>query len=76
VEAVSVKPGIRQRERNRKLRASVGQCEWCGRSEDLTVDHIVPQAHGGTWALENLRVLCAGCNQFRSNAPERWRWFE
>jgi 5-methylcytosine-specific restriction protein A len=31
-------------------------------SSDLTVDHIVPKAAGGTDSLSNLRVLCRGCN--------------
>lgn len=28
-----------------------------------TIEHIVPQAHGGTDALENLGLACARCNQ-------------
>lgn len=28
-----------------------------------TIEHIVPQAHGGTQALENLGLACARCNQ-------------
>ncbi|MEW2302564.1 HNH endonuclease [Streptomyces sp. NPDC006655] len=31
-------------------------------SQDLTVDHVVPLAAGGTHDRANLRVLCRGCN--------------
>lgn len=30
--------------------------------EDVTIDHWMPQAHGGTWALENLRLMHKPCN--------------
>lgn len=29
----------------------------------LTIDHILPIAAGGTNAIENLTVCCAGCNR-------------
>jgi 5-methylcytosine-specific restriction endonuclease McrA len=55
-----------------KLRAAVlnlahGRCQMCGCTikEDgikLQVDHKVPQAWGGTTALENLWALCQLCN--------------
>lgn len=43
------------------------QCQLCGRTahEDgvkLHVDHKVPKAKGGTNDLDNLWVLCKGCN--------------
>ena len=28
-----------------------------------TIEHIIPQAHGGTEELENLGLACARCNQ-------------
>lgn len=31
-------------------------------STDLTVDHIVPKARGGTDSVDNLTVLCRACN--------------
>lgn len=31
-------------------------------ASDLTVDHIIPKAVGGTDDDENLQVLCRGCN--------------
>lgn len=53
---------------------SVGACEWCGATEDLTADHIVPLAEGGDpWSLDNGRCLCRPCNSrkgARREAPE------
>jgi 5-methylcytosine-specific restriction protein A len=37
-------------------------CEHCGRTGDLTLDHIVPLARGGTNESDNVRVLCRACN--------------
>ena len=37
-------------------------CKHCGCSDNLTIDHIHPVAHGGTDELENLQVLCRSCN--------------
>ena len=39
------------------------QCERCGSTYSLEVDHIKPQAKGGATTLDNLRVLCRSCNQ-------------
>ena len=37
-------------------------CRWCGSDLDLTIDHIKPVVLGGTNEIENLQVLCRGCN--------------
>lgn len=37
-------------------------CPECGSADDLTIDHIVPIARGGSNDLENLAVLCRPCN--------------
>ncbi|MFD4626481.1 HNH endonuclease [Streptomyces sp. NPDC058475] len=39
-------------------------------SADLTVDHIIPLAKGGTHHRENLRVLCRSCNSRRGSRPD------
>jgi 5-methylcytosine-specific restriction endonuclease McrA len=41
-----------------------GRCLRCGdlASLDLTVDHIVPLALGGTNTIENIQPLCSACN--------------
>jgi 5-methylcytosine-specific restriction protein A len=37
-------------------------CVQCGRTDDLTVDHIVPIAKGGKSDSHNLQTLCRSCN--------------
>lgn len=39
------------------------KCESCGSVRALEIDHIIPVAHGGSNARENLRLLCRPCNQ-------------
>ena len=38
------------------------RCQWCGATENLTVDHIYPERHGGGTELSNLQTLCRRCN--------------
>lgn len=42
---------------------SVGRCAKCGATENLSVDHIIAFAQGGTNARSNLQCLCLSCNQ-------------
>lgn len=47
-----------------------GRCRWCGVGSDyvqLVLDHIVPWSAGGSDRSDNLRMLCWGCNERRSN---------
>ena len=69
--------GSRNRSRNRKrISANRRQqvferdghrCTRCGSKADLTVDHDIPLAKGGTNALDNLRTLCGGCNFWKAD---------
>ena len=48
-----------------------GLCGGCGVQFDkrnMTVDHIVPRAHGGTDHLDNLWLLCGACQLVQGNA--------
>lgn len=38
---------------------------------ELTVDHMVPTSQGGRFTVENLRALCAPCNNARGDQPLR-----
>lgn len=46
------------------------QCQYCGtqfKSEDLTFDHVVPEAQGGTKSWENIVAACVPCNRQKDN---------
>lgn len=38
------------------------RCVYCGRTEDLTLDHVVPIAKRGSHVEDNLVVACRRCN--------------
>ena len=45
-----------------------GDCNLCGihfEARNLTLDHIIPQAHGGPDDDENLQLLCGACNSLK-----------
>ena len=55
----------------------IGNCAGCGFHfpfSGLTVDHILPCSRGGADHLDNLQLLCLGCNSSKRNRsiPE-WR---
>lgn len=63
----------REREKARKLRKSQwwlaklneGLCHYCGgkfRAAELTMDHVVPVARGGTSTPGNVVASCKECN--------------
>lgn len=45
-----------------KVRAH-GRCSCCGARAELTKDHIIPIALGGTDDSWNIQALCAKCNR-------------
>lgn len=63
-----VRPSIPINERRAVLAA--GKCVYCGETEDLTVDHIVPYSRGGEHSIENYQCLCFDCNRLKSNYTE------
>jgi 5-methylcytosine-specific restriction endonuclease McrA len=45
-------------------------CQYCGRqpgSEELTIDHVVPRAQGGTSSWENCVLACIDCNASKAD---------
>lgn len=45
-------------------------CQYCGRrpgSEELTIDHVLPRAQGGTSTWENCVLACVDCNARKAN---------
>ena len=52
------------------LKKAGGTCECCGataKETRLEVDHVIPRSQGGSSDISNLQVLCATCNQGKSN---------
>lgn len=37
-------------------------CQYCGRRDDLTFDHLVPRSRGGLTTWENVVAACSPCN--------------
>lgn len=54
-------------ERKQRVLAEEGRCRWCGATQQLTVDHIIPCSAGGTHARSNLQCLCEACNLAKGN---------
>lgn len=54
------------------LRRDGNACRYCGAMAPevkLTVDHVIPVAHGGTDDPENLTTACADCNAGKAALP-------
>jgi 5-methylcytosine-specific restriction endonuclease McrA len=51
------------------VEACGGRCLACGvaKPEDLTVDHVVPLALGGSNIIENIQPLCTVCNGIKGS---------
>jgi len=52
------------------------QCVYCGATDEklMTIDHRIPQIHGGTSAFENLLTACKSCNSAKHDkTPEEAR---
>jgi 5-methylcytosine-specific restriction endonuclease McrA len=52
-------------------------CQYCGRQpaiEELTIDHVLPRAQGGTSSWENCVLACFECNKQKADrTPEQAR---
>lgn len=47
------------------------RCVYCGSESDLTIDHVRPEARGGSDDIDNLVVACRHCNAVKCNyTPE------
>ena len=50
-------------------------CQYCGaqpRSDELTIDHVVPKSQGGLSTWDNCVLACYKCNSYKANrTPEQ-----
>jgi len=47
------------------------QCVYCGHTDNLTLDHIIPRAKGGRSTWDNLVTACQRCNSQKGDrTPE------
>lgn len=56
-------------ELNRKniFKRDNNQCQYCGSTDNLTVDHVIPKSKGGTSSWDNLVTACSFCNNKKDN---------
>ena len=59
------RPNIPKRVRLLVLSRDGYRCVWCGSAGPLQLDHIVRYRDDGSDSADNLRTLCAPCNQRR-----------
>ncbi|HSG72141.1 MAG TPA: HNH endonuclease [Planctomycetaceae bacterium] len=46
------------------------ECQYCARrpgSEELTIDHVIPRAQGGTSSWDNCVLACVACNSKKAD---------
>ncbi|MCS6824151.1 MAG: HNH endonuclease [Cytophagaceae bacterium] len=47
------------------------QCQYCGATTDLTLDHVLPRSRGGLTSWDNLVTACKQCNSRKGDyTPE------
>lgn len=67
----SRKVRISRRVREQVSKQAGYQCGYCRTHQSiagyrLTIDHIIPEARGGSNLEDNLWLACATCNQYKS----------
>jgi hypothetical protein len=63
-------PSIGRQYIQKKVRIAIlaiGKCIWCGRTDNLSIDHIIPVTLGGSNEEDNLQCLCLPCNISKGN---------
>lgn len=60
----------RRRRRRAVIKRDGDRCRRCGSGADLTLDHVIPKARGGSNKLSNLQLLCEPCNRDKADQPQ------
>lgn len=42
-------------------------CQYCGNTQRLTIDHVIPRSKGGSHTWDNVVTACASCNSAKGN---------
>lgn len=57
--------------RQNVFRRDNSRCAYCGSTQDLTLDHVMPKSRGGKTNWENLLTACRRCNSRKGDqTPE------
>lgn len=62
-----VEPGHTYEQWQAKLAMAGGRCVMCGSEKNITRDHIIPLAAGGSDSIDNIQPLCRSCNTRKAN---------
>ena len=57
-----------------KERYVAGECVYCGKRRDLTLEHILPRSRGGPDTPDNTVWVCANCNSSKGG-KRLYEWF-
>ena len=53
------------------FRRDGNRCQYCGKTDDLTLDHVKPKSRGGKSSWDNLTTACRRCNAKKGDlSPE------
>lgn len=50
------------------------KCAYCGSTENLTIDHIIPRSKGGSNLATNVLCSCKECNNDKGR-DDVWEWY-
>ena len=53
--------------RHNVMRRDHFQCQYCGSTKHLTIDHLLPRSRGGQSNWLNLVTACTRCNSLKGN---------
>lgn len=70
------RPSDAKREWRKTIKENWGnKCAYCGSTENLTIDHVVPRSKGGSDFVTNVVCSCKDCNNDKGRT-DVWEWYE